>query len=64
MTVRMIEPPKPKTFTVKCEDCECKLEYNKSDVKTGSYGDYGGFTEAYSYIVCVNCDSRVTLKER
>lgn len=52
---KIVSPPKPKR--VDCNKCGATIEYLPEEVKTRTYGDYGGGTNVDAYIPCprVSC---------
>ena len=48
---------------VVCNHCGSAIAYVKNDIKTYSYGDYGGGTNVDSYITCPDdgCGEKIIL---
>jgi len=64
MTVKVLsrKPAKEVRKRITCRGCGARLEYVPNDVQTRSGTDYGGGPDGAEYIICPDCQSRVTIR--
>lgn len=48
-------------MVIDCPDCHCKMIYDLSDVKHDD-GD-GPYRPGYDYVVCPDCERRISIKK-
>jgi DNA-directed RNA polymerase subunit RPC12/RpoP len=46
---------------VVCSNCGATLQYTPADVKENTYTDYGGGSDTYHEIQCINCSHTIRL---
>lgn len=57
-----LEPHPTVVKEIVCPNCGATLSYVPQDVQKRSYVDYGGDSDTSYWIVCPNCDHKISVR--